>query len=150
MRTLYLLPFDDAAIQYSFNKKDIEKLLSSSDGFPYHGILEVEIDNLLADQLPTTPPSLKGPYSRNISSKYFDDKSNFLDKQTSRYKKNELRIYIIFDKTGKCYWCSSGNNLDYHYKNLPDKYFGPPIRVALTQSAWIRLYGYSEWACDNY
>lgn len=145
MKTVYLLPFDEQHVQFSFDKSVLEKSLATEKGLPYQGILEVDIEDSLADKL-QTPLALQPSYPHDIPAKYYDDVINYLKNPPEWFSKEGLRLYIIFSEDQRCFWSPSGNNLNSFYKHNPNYFLGEAIRVELTHESYVKLYGYFEWA----
>lgn len=149
MKTLYLLPFNEQNVQFSFDKSVLEQSLVVEKGLPYQGILEVAIDDALVEKL-QNPPVIEHTYPYDIPTRYYDSVVDYLKHPPEWFSQEGMRIYIIFSKDKHCFWSPSGNNLNSFYKHNPNDYLGEAIRVELTEESYVKLYGYFEWACDNF
>lgn len=146
---MYILPFNIQDVQFSLDKAVLEKSLSKEKGLPYNGILEVKIEDSLAEQL-QNPFVPEKTYQRTIPSSYYEDAQRFLDNPPDWHKEDGTRIYIIFDKLQRCFWSPSGNNLNSFQTRSPERYLSQAIRVGLTDEQYVKLMGYFEWSCDNF
>ena len=150
MKTIYLLPFNAQNVQFSLNKSVLEQSLQKEKGLPYQGILEVEIEDELAQKL-QNPTPLKPSYPQDIPKRYFEQAAKYLNDPPEWKIKEGNRIYIIFSADGHCFWSPSGNNLNGIKERSPiGKFISSAIRVNISKEAEIRLDGYFEWTCDNF
>lgn len=149
MTTVYLLPFDVQAVKFSFDKTILENTLTVEKGLPYNGILEIDIDDCLAEKL-QTPFVLESTFERKIPDSYYEAAQSFLDNPPEWHKTEGARIYIIFDSLQRCFWSPSGNNLNSYQTRNPERYLSQAIKVALTNEQYVKLMGYFEWSCDNF
>lgn len=149
MKKIYLLPFNSANVKYSFDKDSLVESINIERGLPGHRILEIEVENELADKL-TEPFILKPTYQHNIPSSYYDKPKRYLENPPEWFLKEGKRIYVIFDIKQRCFWSPSGNNLNSIKKSNPDLYLSDAIRVEIDSETYINLHAYLDWTCDNF
>lgn len=149
MKTVYLLPLNVQDVKFSFDKSVLEKDLIIEKGLPYQGILEVEIEDALAEKL-QNPFPLSNTFTKEIPSSYYEKTQAFIDNPPDWFKADGPRIYIIFDMYQRCFWSPSGNNINGIYKRNSNKYLTQAIRVGLTAEQYIQIYSYFDWACDSF
>ena len=149
MKTLYLLPFNEQEVQFSFDKNVLEQSLQIEKGLPNKKILEVNINDDLADKLqnPFEPSPTR---EIEIPSRYYSQRKSFLINPPDWHKTEGLRIYIIFDKQQRCFWSPSGNNLNSFYKRNPESFLNEAIRVEIDDDSYVNLMAFFEWSCDNF
>ena len=146
---IYLLPFDQHKVKFSFDRDELVKTIDSEPGIPYHGILETEIDDELAQKL-NNPSPLQSPYARSIHDDYYEKQEGFLDNPPEWHIKEGKRMYVFFDTKQRCYWSPSGNNLNSLYERHPELYLSKAIRVELDRQAYVKLMGYFHCMCDSF
>jgi hypothetical protein len=152
MVTLYLLPYSNYEICYSFNKSQLEHLIKTERFLTSPSILSVDIDDSLVENLKESSDlsKISKPYPYEIPNSYYEKTKEFLKNPPDWFKEDGMRIYIIFDKRKRCFWCPSGNNINYIYKLNPQYYLSKAIRVNLDQKSYIQLYSYFEFMCDSF
>lgn len=146
---IYLLPFNQHKVKFSFDREELVKTMQAEKGIPYYGILETEIDDELAQKL-KNPEKLESPYVRAVPQEYYTKQEKFLDNPPEWHVKDGARLYIIFDTMQRCYWSPSGNNLNSIHDRNPDQYLSKAIRVELDRSAYVALMGYFDCMCDSF
>ena len=146
---IYLVPFDEHKVKFSFDKTQLEEVVKKELGIPYAGILELEIENSLAEQL-HHPAQLESPYVRAIPQDYYSSREKFLNNPPEWHQKEGMRLYVIFDKLQRCYWSPSGNNLNSFYDKHPENYLSKPLRVELNKDAYVKLMGYFMCMAENF
>lgn len=147
---IYLLPFDEHKVKFSFDKEELVKTMQAEPGIPYQGILETEIDDDLAQKL-TNPEPLESPYPRAIPQHYYYEKQEaFLSNPPEWHTKEGKRLYVFFDAKQRCYWSPSDNNLNSFYEKNPELYLSKAIRVELNKDAYVKLMGYFNCMSANF
>lgn len=150
MKTLYLLPYDIQEVAYSFNPDNLSNLIKTVPSLPFKNILQINIDDDLANQLVEFSDLTFKPTNNNVPDKYYQKQRDFLDNPPSWHHEDGMRIYVFFDAKQKCYWSPSGNNLNSYYERNPERYLSQAIRVGLSREEYISIYGYFDYCIDNY
>lgn len=153
-RPVYLLINDISAVCWSLDKSELEQLAQSSTSLVCQDVLEIEIDEAHIKDLVKT-----GKHATivnchvdltKVPKKYYDKREDFLKHPPAWYEAEGLRIYVLFNKDGECFWSPSGNNLNSYFKKNPEAYLTMPCRVEITKEQYIALYGYFEFWTDNW
>lgn len=147
MKTVYLLPVDHQSISYSLDKEELLKLLASSKHYPYQDLLQIEVEDDVAELL-KTPDNTKAPFPEEIPKNYIERQLKALNAKREKGTEQDIRIYVFFTKDNRCFWSPSGNNINSFYDREPEYFLTRAIRAPISQECYVNLYAHFEWACD--
>lgn len=155
MKKLYLLGVNSGLMDYSFNREEaLRKIDVYKDGIS-KSVLELNVDESLFEKLIEKNPLKEDVWENyfNVSlipSNYFEKEENFLQNPPDWHKKDGMRIYVVFNKNGFCYWSPSGNNLNSIVKRNPEGFISEEIRLEMDRDSYINFSACFKFECDHF
>lgn len=154
-KKIYLLAVNHYLMDYFFDKDSAKLKKKNQKDNINSSILELSVEddllsflkmkNLLIDNVWSHQSKLS-----NIDQQYFTKVEKFLENPPEWHIKDGMRIFIILDKTGRCIWSPSENNLKSIKERSEEFFITEPIRVELDRKTYINMMSCFEHEADSF